>query len=84
MPALYTLSFPPSSFRVTWWLVFSLPFPEEEIETRTGMGDTQKEGWGQDSNPVFLRIPLGGPGLSALHMWCECVWSWPLVSPCDE
>lgn len=65
--------FSPSNFRIIWWLMFSVSFPEEEIETRTGMGATQKEGWGQDSDPAFLCIPLGGPGLSALDMWCEYV-----------
>lgn len=48
--------------------MFSLSFPEEEIETWTRMGDTQREGWGQDSHPAVLCIALGGAGPSALDM----------------
>lgn len=49
-------------------------FPEEEIETWTRMGDTQREEWGQDSHPAVLCIALGGAGPSALDVCCGCVY----------
>lgn len=61
--------------------MFSLSFLKEEIETWTRTGDTEKEGWGQDSHLAVLCIALGGPGPSALDMWYGCVYGHGCTCP---
>lgn len=81
---VHTLFFP-SSFRVTWWVVFSLPFPEEEIETQTGMGAHK----GRDRARIKPCIPPHSSGeVLASRLWTRgvtmCVWWWLHMFSCDE